>query len=65
LVPVPSQLSPYCAQRYNGDGMNCHRHHGMSSLPAPPCRLRWNLAFPRVALFHVPSRSRPSLFGGD
>jgi hypothetical protein len=45
--------------------MNHRRHHGMSSLPAPPCRLRWNLAFPRVALLHVPSRSRPNLFGGD
>jgi len=52
-------------QRYNGDAMNRRRHHGMSSLPAPPCRLRWNLAFPRVALLHVPSRSRPNLFGGD
>ncbi len=45
--------------------MNRRRHHGMSSLPTPPCRLRWNLAFPRVALLHVPSRSRPNLFGGD
>jgi hypothetical protein len=45
--------------------MNRRRHHGMSSVPAPPARLRWSLAFPRVALRHVPSHSRPSLFGGD
>ncbi|HEU5335794.1 MAG TPA: hypothetical protein VFU27_07520 [Terriglobales bacterium] len=45
--------------------MNRRRHHGISSLPAPPCRLRWSLAFPRVALAHVPAQSRPSLFGGD
>ncbi len=37
----------------------------MTSVPAAPGRLRWSLAFPRVALLHVPSRSRPNLFGGD
>jgi hypothetical protein len=64
--PCPSaHCRPLAPRRYNEGVMTRRRHHGMSSLPAPPCRLRWNLAFPRVALLHVPSRSRPNLFGGD
>src|SRR5579871_1931948 len=62
--PAFATASP-CGQGYNVSTMNCRRHHGMSSVPASPGRLRWNLAFPRVALLHVPSRSRPNLFGGD
>jgi len=45
--------------------MNRRRNHGMSSLPAPPCRLRWELAFPRVGINFVPAHARPNLFSGD
>ncbi|HET7183246.1 MAG TPA: hypothetical protein VFI82_01075 [Terriglobales bacterium] len=39
-------------------------HHGKIEA-APPCRLRLILTRPRAGLNFVPSRSRPSLFGGD
>jgi hypothetical protein len=45
--------------------MNRHRNHGNSVLPAPPCRLRWKLAYPRVGLSQMPSQARPNLFSGD
>ncbi len=39
-------------------------HHGTIEA-APPCRLRLILSRPRAGLNLVPSKSRPSLFGGD
>jgi hypothetical protein len=45
--------------------MNSRINHGNSILPAPPCRLRWKLAYPRVGMRQVPSHARPNLFSGD
>jgi hypothetical protein len=44
--------------------MSCLLHYGKIAA-APPCRLRLILTRPRAGLNLVPSRSRPSLFGGD
>jgi len=45
--------------------MNGRINHGNSILPAPPCRLRLKLAYPRVGVGQVPSHARPNLFSGD